>query len=71
MAAGRHDLQAARHTVGPDRSAGVLIPIENAIVFFGLRSVSLLEYPEMLADPFRRDALSKPVRDLDKYKDFV
>ena len=24
-----------------------------------------------LADPFRRDALSAPVRHLDKYKDFV
>jgi sulfoacetaldehyde acetyltransferase len=24
-----------------------------------------------LGDPFRRDALSKPVRMLDKYKDFV
>ena len=24
-----------------------------------------------LGDPFRRDALSKPVRILDKYKDFV
>ena len=24
-----------------------------------------------LADPFRRDALSKPVRHLEKYKDFV
>jgi sulfoacetaldehyde acetyltransferase len=24
-----------------------------------------------LGDPFRRDALSKPVRFLDKYKDYV
>ena len=24
-----------------------------------------------LGDPFRRDALSKPVRHLEKYKDFV
>jgi len=24
-----------------------------------------------LGDPFRRDALSKPVRHLDKYKDYV
>ena len=30
-----------------------------------------IEVSQVLADPFRRDALKKPVRYLDKYKSFV
>ena len=38
---------------------------------FGVTTVIEIMCTQELGDPFRKDALSKPVRYLDKYKDYV
>lgn len=43
----------------------------NTLVQSGRPGVLEIEVSQVLADPFRRDALSPPVRHLQKYKEFV
>ena len=43
----------------------------NTLVQSGMPGVLEIAVSQVLADPFRRDALSVPVRHLDKYKTFV
>jgi len=43
----------------------------NTLIDSGKPGVLQIDVSQVLADPFRRDALSKPVRHLAKYKDFV
>jgi len=43
----------------------------NTLIASGRPGVLQIDVSKVLADPFRRDALSKPVRHLPKYKDFV
>ena len=43
----------------------------NTLVQSGKPGVLEIAVSQVLADPFRRDALSVPVRRLDKYKTFV
>jgi len=43
----------------------------NSLIASGKPGVLQIDVSRVLADPFRRDALSKPVRHLQKYKQFV
>ena len=43
----------------------------NTLVESGKPGVLEIVVSQVLADPFRRDALSKPIRHLEKYKNFV
>ena len=43
----------------------------NTLVQSGRPGVLEIQVSQVLADPFRRDALSKPIRHLEKYKKFV
>merc|ERR1719187_2506969 len=46
-------------------------PALTSLIASGKPGVLEIVVSKTLADPFRRDALSKPVRHLEKYKDFV
>ena len=52
--------------VGPALKEAVRLQMEE-----GITTVLEVMCTRELGDPFRRDAISKPVRHLDKYKDFV
>jgi sulfoacetaldehyde acetyltransferase len=52
--------------VGPALTRAVEMQMEQ-----GKTTVVEIMCTRELGDPFRRDALSKPVRFLDKYKDYV
>ena len=43
----------------------------NTLIQSGKPGVLEIAVSQVLADPFRRDALSVPVRHLEKYKPFV
>jgi len=46
-------------------------PALTKLIQSGKPGVLQIDVSKVLADPFRRDALSKPIRHLSKYKDFV
>ena len=46
-------------------------PALTKLIQSGRPGVLQIDVSKVLADPFRRDALSKPIRHLPKYKDFV
>jgi len=50
---------------------GEVGPALTSLIASGKPGVLEIVVSKTLADPFRRDALSKPVRHLEKYKDFV
>ncbi|MED5461695.1 MAG: sulfoacetaldehyde acetyltransferase, partial [Pseudomonadota bacterium] len=52
--------------VGPALSDAVDVQMKD-----GKTTIVEVMCTQELGDPFRRDALSKPVRHLDKYKDYV
>ena len=52
--------------VGPALSDAVDVQMKD-----GKTTIVEVMCTQELGDPFRRDALSKPVRYLDKYKDYV
>jgi sulfoacetaldehyde acetyltransferase len=43
----------------------------KSLIHGGKPGVLEIDVSQALADPFRRDALKKPVRHLEKYKQFV
>ena len=51
----------------PDDIGDALTTLINS----GKRGVLEIAVSQVLADPFRRDALAKPIRHLEKYKSFV
>ena len=46
-------------------------PALTKLIQSGKPGVLQIDVSKVLADPFRRDALSKPIRHLPKYKEFV
>jgi sulfoacetaldehyde acetyltransferase len=54
-----------------DNVGAALTDAINAQMNDGKTTVIEIMCTQELGDPFRKDALSKPVRHLDKYKDYV
>jgi len=54
-----------------DNVGAALTDAINAQMNDGKSTVIEIMCTQELGDPFRKDALSRPVRHLDKYKDFV